>query len=397
MVSRARYRRLTFLSAFLIVCLGFLAFSNRHRHVPVVSSLKERYPLVWKHVHTFERHGGAANWVQPNPEPQTIIEAAQLVNQATESGEARRLTWGHRRIDTWPEDLRQSVERWLQFVVEGEMAYFLWEDEGMVDFIDHFAPESHEHYSSLPSMVEKTDYFRILVATFVGGIYGDLDSVPLKSPAQWITPQDILSWTDLETRSVYNSTKPVRAIFGIEADCLPTDHTCWRMGYPYSIQLTQWSFASTRDHPLLYRYLENLAHQLQAIADQYGGLQTSAARTELQALDPLTLTGPEAVTYAVQEWLNASSGLRWNALTGLQDGGKAKLVDDVLILPISSFSPGRGKYGNMGSRPNTDPTALVHHRGQGSWKKFNLVAEVGKNCRTVFGLCEGWSKMQSST
>ncbi|KAE8418902.1 hypothetical protein BDV36DRAFT_308311 [Aspergillus pseudocaelatus] len=363
MVSRARYRQLTFLSASLIVCLGLLAFSNRHRHVPVVASLKERYPLLWKH---------------PNPDPQTIIEAAQLAIQATESGEARcavphslipliiHQTWGHRRIDTWPEDSRQSVERWLQFVVEDGMAYFLWEDEGMVDFIDHFAPESHEHYASLPSMVEKTDYFRILVATLVGGIYGDLDTVPLKSPAQWITSQDILPWTDLETRSVYKSTKPVRAIFSIEADCLPTDHTCWRMGYPDSIQLTQWSFASTRDHPLLHRYLENLAHQLQTIANQYGGLQTSAARTELQALDPLTLTGPEALTYAVKEWLNVSARFRWNALTGLQDGGKAKLVDDVLILPITSFSPGRGRYGNMGSKPITDPTALVHHRGQGS-------------------------------
>ncbi|KAE8163801.1 hypothetical protein BDV40DRAFT_299143 [Aspergillus tamarii] len=205
-------------------------------------------------------------------------------------------------------------------------------------------------------MVEKTDYFRILVATCVDGIYEDLDTVLLKSPAQWITPQDILPWTDLET-----------------------------------------SGRSPQHETIQYRYLENLAHQLQAIANRYGGLQTSAARTELQALDPLTLTGPEAVTYAVKEWLNVSAGLRWNALTGLQDGGKAKLVDDVLILPITSFSPGRGKYGNMGSKPITDPTALVHHRGQGSWKKFNPVAEVGKICRTVFGLCEGWSKMQSST
>ncbi|GAB1205034.1 hypothetical protein APSETT445_003701 [Aspergillus pseudonomiae] len=166
-------------------------------------------------------------------------------------------TWGHRQINTWPEDLRHSVEKWLQFVVEGEMAYFLWEDEGIVEFINQFTPESHEHYTSLPSMVEKTDYFRILVATYVGGI---------------------------------------------------------------------------------------------KIANIYGGsLKTSAARAEQQALDPLTLTGPEAITYAAQGWLNVSAGL----------------------------SPGRGKYGNMGSKPITDSTALVHHHGQGSWKKFNLVTEPG--------------------
>ena len=103
------------------------------------------------------------------------------------------------------------------------------------------------------------------------------------------------------------------------------------------IQYILLSGRSPQHETIQYRYLENLAHQLQAIANRYGGLQTSAARTELQALDPLTLTGPEAVTYAVKEWLNVSAGLRWNALTGLQDGGKARLVDDVLILPITSF------------------------------------------------------------
>ncbi|KAF7595353.1 hypothetical protein BBP40_006346 [Aspergillus hancockii] len=303
-------------------------------------------------------------------------------------------TWGQRRIDTWSEDLRQSAERWLEYVLEGGMAYFLWEDEGMAQFMDHYTPETHEQYSSLASMVEKTDVFRILVAKCVGGIYGDLDAEPLKAPAQWITSNDISPWTDYKTGLVYNSTKPVRAIFGLEADCPPDENTCWRMGYTYPVQLTQWVFASAREHPVLHLYLSNLSHQLQKIANHYGGsLQAQAAHDELQTLDPLTLTGPEAVTRATQHWLNVTAGLRWNALTGLQDGGKTKLVDDVLILPITGFSPGRGKYGNMGSKPITDPTARIHHHAQGSWKKFDIVVELGKFCRTMFGLCENWSKV----
>jgi mannosyltransferase OCH1-like enzyme len=116
------------------------------------------------------------------PQPQSILEAAQLVVQATNSTDAHRhmphseiplivhQTWGHRRIDMWSEDLRQSAERWLEYVVKGGMAYFLWEDEGMALFMDHYASELHEQYSSLASMVEKTDVFRILVAKCVGGI-----------------------------------------------------------------------------------------------------------------------------------------------------------------------------------------------------------------------------------
>lgn len=136
------------------------------------------------------------SWVQRNPQPRTIIEAAQLAIQVTDIGEVRHFmphsqiplivhqTWSHRQIDTWPDDLRQSVEKWLQFVVEDEMAYFLWEDEGMVEFIDHFEPHAHDYYSSLPLMVEKTDYFRITVATCVGGIVSPTITVLNRSPSE---------------------------------------------------------------------------------------------------------------------------------------------------------------------------------------------------------------------
>jgi hypothetical protein len=35
--------------------------------------------------------------------------------------------------------------------------------------------------------------------------------------------------------------------------------------------------------------------------------------------------------------LSEQVGLRWNSLTGLEDGGQSKLVQDVLILPITAF------------------------------------------------------------
>ncbi|KAE8375375.1 hypothetical protein BDV26DRAFT_268009 [Aspergillus bertholletiae] len=184
--SHGRCCLLTLLSAICVISLGLLTFSSRQCHMGAVTSLEERYPLLWKHVHNFEGYGGVwyipASWVESGPQPQTIIEAVELTIHITDLGTAHcfipcsliplivHQTGIHRRIDAWPEDLRQSVERWLQFVVEDETAYFLWEDEGMAAFIDHFMPEVHEKYSSLPSMIEKTNLFRILVAQYVGGI-----------------------------------------------------------------------------------------------------------------------------------------------------------------------------------------------------------------------------------
>lgn len=59
-------------------------------------------------------------------------------------------------------------------------------------------------------------------------------------------------------------------------------------------------------------------------------------------------------------------------------------------------SPGRGKYGNMGSKALTHADARVQHYAQGSWRSFHLKVEMGKFCRTVFGMCRDWSKMEES-
>lgn len=110
------------------------------------------------------------------------------------------------------------------------------------------------------------------------------------------------------------------------------------MGYYNPVQLTQWALAGAPHHPVLSRFMDRLYHRLDAIADRHeGDLSASAAHQDLYKVDPLILTGPEAVTAATQSWLEETAGLRWNALTGLYDGGKSKLVGDVIILPITGF------------------------------------------------------------
>jgi len=198
------------------------------------------------------------------------------------------------------------------------------------------------------------------------------------------------------------------------------------MGYSYPIQLTQWALASSSGHAVLLRFMDILTHVLQHVAnDNAGDLRSTGAVKRLRQIGPLSLTGPAAVTVATRTWLEEQIGLRWMALTGLLDGGRSKLVQDVLILPITGFryvllsapaldftfslpltstsacstflmcqSPGRGRYGNMGSKPITDPAARVWHRAQGSWRSFDVKVEYGKFCRTVFGMCKSWPKTQ---
>lgn len=50
------------------------------------------------------------------------------------------------------------------------MAYFLWDDEGIAQFMRHFEPEIEGWFYALPNNVERSDVFRVLVSKWIGGV-----------------------------------------------------------------------------------------------------------------------------------------------------------------------------------------------------------------------------------
>lgn len=174
-----------------------------------------------------------------------------------------------------------------------------------------------------------------------GRQYGDVDTEPLKHPADWIRKEDISTWVDDETGNTYGEQQdapldkmPVNLLWGLEADSDPDTNQYWRMGYNYPVQLTNWALASARQHPILSRFMSRLQSKLEVEKKEM--LQTTTGRP-MNRHDPLTRTGPAAVTEVTMTWLESQVGLRWNSLTGSHDGGRAKLASDVLILPITGF------------------------------------------------------------
>ncbi|PYH88508.1 hypothetical protein BO71DRAFT_338667 [Aspergillus ellipticus CBS 707.79] len=407
MISRALLRRPVLAACALVALLTWSVYHPAAAVDDEVSVLEHRYPLLFQHVHTNSGNGGA--WYIPRSwttdTPGGIVEAAQVALRAANSSVERHIphsniplivhqTWKNTRTDTWPPAIRRSTEKWLR-AIDGKTAYMLWDDEGVAQLIQRFEPELEEQFFALRP-VERADVFRVLVSKWIGGVYADMDTEPLRAPTDWVSETDVLPWRDPETGRVYTSTAPVNAIVGIEADCPPDSDTYWRMGYLHPVQLTQWAFAWAPGHPILQAFVDRLSAQLKLIKDHHGGWQSQSARRELHSLDPIALTGPGAVTQSTQSWLESKVGLRWNALSGLQDNGTSKLVADVLVLPITGFSPGRGGYGNMGSKPIMDPSARLLHRAQGSWRAFDLRVEYGKFCRTMLGRCRDWSKVPQS-
>lgn len=63
------------------------------------------------------------------------------------------------------------------------MAYFLWDDNGIMQFLEEFEPEFIDHFSALPRMVEKSDIFRIMVSKYIGGVVSSPHLYPQMSLA----------------------------------------------------------------------------------------------------------------------------------------------------------------------------------------------------------------------
>lgn len=73
-------------------------------------------------------------------------------------------------------------------------------------------------------------------------------------------------------------------------------------------------------------------------------------------------TGPGVFTDTVLSYLKEKHGIEDSDLSGTKE---SLLFGDILVLPITGFSPG---VGHMGSLSPSDPHAFVEHHFAGQWK-----------------------------
>ncbi|KAL6705707.1 alpha-1,6-mannosyltransferase Och1 [Coniothyrium glycines] len=225
-------------------------------------------------------------------------------------------------------------------------------DNVAVHLIRHLyasVPEVLDAYNALPVPVLKADFFRYLILLARGGIYSDIDTTALKPAADWI-PNDV-------------PANSYGMVIGIEAD---PDRADWHEWYSRRIQFCQWTIQSKPGHPVLVDVVANITQET---------LKRKAAGTlNKDQKGIIEFTGPAIWTDTIFAYFNnpdffdmttSKGNITWENFTGMKT---PKKVGDVIVLPITSFSPG---IKTMGAGEDDDPMAFVKHNFEGTWKPEN--------------------------
>ncbi|KAH7126300.1 nucleotide-diphospho-sugar transferase [Dactylonectria estremocensis] len=208
-------------------------------------------------------------------------------------------------------------------------------------------PEVLEAYNAMPMPVLKADFFRYLILFARGGIYSDIDTYAIQSAFKWI-PEDIPRET-------------VGLVIGIEAD---PDRPDWADWYSRRIQFCQWTIQSKPGHPVLRDIIGRITNKTLTWKSE-GKLENFDGNNVVE------FSGPAVWTDTVMDYFNderyfdmgaSKEKIDYRKFTGMET---SKRVGDVVVLPITSFSPG---VGQMGAKEPDDPMAFVKHDFEGTWK-----------------------------
>lgn len=205
-------------------------------------------------------------------------------------------------------------------------------------------PEVIEAYEALPLPVLKADLFRYLILLARGGVYSDIDTASIKSAVEWV-PETV-------------PREAIGLVIGIEAD---PDRPDWADWYSRRIQFCQWTMQSKPGHPVLREVVSRITSE--TLRRKKGNMLVST-----QDKNVIEFTGPAVWTDVIFEYFNdprffdmsnSKGPIDWKNFTGMTD---TKKVGDVIVLPITGFSPG---VGQMGAGEVDDPMAFVKHGFEG--------------------------------
>lgn len=215
----------------------------------------------------------------------------------------------------------------------------------LIQYLYGSVPDVFEAYDSMPLPVMKADFFRYLVLLARGGIYSDIDTLALKPAGYWL-PDEV-------------DRSSVGFMVGIEAD---PDRPDWHEWYSRRVQFCQWTIVSKPGHPIM--------RDMVAYVTEEALRMKKAGILKVGKMDKtiMEFTGPGAWTDAVfryfnnPDYFNIRPGDKNITYEDFSNQVERRKVGDVVVMPITSFSPG---VGQMNAGEADHPLAFVKHNFDG--------------------------------
>lgn len=212
--------------------------------------------------------------------------------------------------------------RWKEYEAEWTIlnpgfVHDLFNDDtsaAVVRYLYRNIPEIVEAYEKLPLQILRVDFFKYLILFAKGGVYADIDSVPLKPIPSWIN----------------ENVDPSRVgmILGLENDGINEK-------FSRQLQFGNFIMQSKAGHPILREVIAIITERTLSGKMRIG---------EAIEVDLMEWTAGGVLTDTVLEYFRnyVTSEVYYefdtHELSGLREG---KLVGDVLVLPVESLG-GRG-------------------------------------------------------
>jgi len=216
--------------------------------------------------------------------------------------------------------------------------YTLYDDKESERIVQDEFPEYLELYQLVPNGAMRSDIFRYLMIYKYGGVYADIDTMCLRPMKGW-----------------HDEHMEIGLMVGIEADL--SDQEDWQgKGWSRQLSLVQWGFAAAPKHSAIKALLDRIVD----VTTPIYGKQEKAHTFNTNDVD--AWTGPAVFTDAIFGYVNETFGVNWRAFSNLKE---PKVVGDIMVLPITGFSPG---VGHSGDRGIWDKEARLQHLFYGSWK-----------------------------
>ena len=222
-------------------------------------------------------------------------------------------------------DYKKGEEQWA--ILNPKFIHDIFNDDTANAIIRHLyvnLPEVIKAYESLPHLLLKIDFFKYLILFAKGGVYADIDTVPIQPVPNWI-PENV-------------DSNEIGMIIGIESD--PKVGLNWKKYYARRLQFSNWVIQAKPGHPILREVIATITEI--TLTNMKPGTFKMPRETEMEFLtEVMNWTGDGTWTDVIFRYFNdyvlsgIFSKVTWKDFTKME---VPKLVSDVLVLPAFSFN-----------------------------------------------------------